>query len=124
MERHTIQVKRFFECREEPLGDAGGAGRVGVGQQDRELVATSTRQQVTGAQLGGEAGADLAQELVAHVVAEGIVDLFEAVQVNDQQGDGAVLAPPCQGGLQPPVEQAAVAQAGEVVGEGLAVRLG
>jgi hypothetical protein len=61
-------------------------------------------------------------QLVAHVVAERVVDLLETVQVNDQQGDGPALGPLGQGGVQLAVQQAAVAQPGQVVGQGLAPR--
>ena len=60
--------------------DAGGR-RLDRAQEDRELVAAQARDGVVLAQQAREALADLAQHLVAVVVAEGVVDLLEAVEV-------------------------------------------
>jgi hypothetical protein len=124
VQRDAFQVKRFGQAVQQALGDRGGVGWVGVGQQDRELVAAKAHQQVVGVEVVGQARADLAQELVAHVVAERVVDLLEAVQVHDQQGDRLPLGSLGQGGVQLAVQQAAVAQAGQVVGQCLTARLG
>jgi hypothetical protein len=121
---HAFQSKRFGQAIQQALGDSCGAFRVGVGQQDRELIAAKSHQQIVATQVAGQAGADLAQELVPHVMAEGVVDLLEPIQVHDQQGNGPPLISMGQRGVQLAVQQAAVAQSGQVVGEGLTVRPG
>jgi hypothetical protein len=66
-------------------GEGGGHGDgpvgVGVGEQDRELVASRAGEQVALVQLVLEAGANCAEQVVSHVVAAAVVDFLEAVQV-------------------------------------------
>ena len=79
--------ERALERRAQP--QAGGAGRrlvAGV-EHDRELVAAEPRERVAGPQRLLQARADLAQDLVAGVVAERVVELLEAVEVDQQQRD-------------------------------------
>ena len=91
-----------------------------AGEHQGELVAAEPGHQSV-VELLGEAVADAPQQLVADVVAEGVVDLLELVEVHHQQRH--LLA----GGRRLPhravqllVEQAPVGQAGEPVVEGLA----
>ena len=65
----------------------GGAGRRLVAglEHDRELVAAEPRERVVVAQQLLQPRADLAQHLVAGVVAERVVELLEAVEVDQQQ---------------------------------------
>ena len=49
------------------------------------LSAAETRQGVLGAHMAAQAFGDLLQQLVAHVVAKGVVEVFEIVQVDKQQ---------------------------------------
>ena len=58
---------------------------------------------------------DLAQQVVAGVVAEGVVDRLEAVEVEEQ--DGAVAVRAGEGGLDALDERRAVGQPGQRVGE-------
>ena len=70
-----------------------------------------------------QARADLAQHLVARVVAERVVELLEAVEVDQQQRElGVVLGRGRDRGVQRVDEVAAVAEAGEVVGARLRAR--
>ena len=99
---------------------AGGGDRLGLPgarQQHRELVAAEPRQGVLRPQRRGEPARRALQQQVAEVVAEGVVDVLEAVEVEQQQPDGALAAgePPPSSALQPVVEQRAVGQAGEGV---------
>jgi hypothetical protein len=57
---------------------------VGVGEQDRELVASRAGEQVALVQLVLEAGANCAEQVVSHVVAAAVADFLEAVQVAQQ----------------------------------------
>ena len=108
----------------EPLGDRlahAGAGldrRVGaadVGDQHRELVAAEAGDGVAGAQVSS-AARRRAQQQVAVVVAERVVDLLEAVEVDHQHGELRGLA---RGELDrlvhAVVEEHAVGQFGDVV---------
>ena len=68
-------------------------GRAGAGQQQRELVAAEAGDRVVraGPRRVSRVG-DHVQQLVADVVAEGVVDLLEAVEVEQQQRDGSPSA--------------------------------
>jgi hypothetical protein len=57
---------------------------LGVGHDDRELLAAVAARQVDGPDVGGQAHGELAQHLVADVVAEAVVDLLEVVDVDHQ----------------------------------------
>ncbi len=100
-----------------------------VAQQDHELVAAQARDRSAGVVVAAVAGqlvaraqaapqpfADLPQQLVAVLAAERLVDLLEAVDVQEQHGDlFAVALGTRQGQPQEVGEQRAVGQAGEVV---------
>ena len=106
-----------LERRAQP--QPGGARRRLVArlEDDRELVAAEARERVVVAQELLQARADLAQHLVAGVVAERVVELLEAVEVDQQQRQLAVaLGRGRDRGVQRVDEVAAVAEAGEVVG--------
>ena len=86
-----------------------------AGQDQAELVAPQPRDRVVGAQGGQQPLGDDAQQLVARVVAERVVDVLEAVQVD--QDDRAALAAlaALDGLLRPFAEPFAVGQAGQRV---------
>ena len=100
-----------------PVG--AGAGLVAGVEHDRELVAAEPRERVALPQRLLQARADLAQHLVARRVPERVVELLEAVEVDQQQGDVAVLVLDRLG--QPVEQMAAVAEAREVVGDRVAL---
>jgi hypothetical protein len=78
-----------------PQPEARGAGRrlVARRQHDCELVAAQARERVLVTQQRAEAGPDLAQHLVPRVMSERVVELLEAVEVHEQQGElAAALA--------------------------------
>src|SRR3954451_1444385 len=66
------------------LGDAHGAGAIGVRQHHDELLAPAAAGEVAAAQLAAHEGAQCREDLVAALVAEGVVDLLEVIEV--QQG--------------------------------------
>ena len=97
-----------------------------LGQQDGELVAAEAGHDAAPAQGVAQARADQAQQLVAGLVAEAVVDALEAVEVeveDDQAPQAAGLAGPLDllgealGELQP------VGQPGDDVAAGQAVHL-
>ena len=72
-------------------GVGGGFCGEGVRQQDGELVAAEAGEHVAGRERGGCPQGDLLQQHVAHLVAERVVDVLEAVEVADHDrgaGDG------------------------------------
>ena len=105
-----------LERRAQP--QPGGARRRLVAglEDDRELVAAEPCERVVVAQQLLQARADLAQHLVAGVVAERVVELLEAVEVDQQQRQLGVVLGPRDRGVQRVDEVAAVPEAGEAVG--------
>ena len=80
-----------------------------------EFVAAETGDGVLGPGVDVEAAGQLGQEPVAVVVAEGVVDVLEPVEVDDGDGHRLVVAGSFEGRRRPPVEQGAVGEVGEVV---------
>ena len=86
-------------------------------QDDRELVAPEPGERVVLAQQRAQAGADLAQHLIARMVAEGVVELLEPVEVDEQQRQLlARLRARGHGRAEPVHEVTAVAEPGQLVG--------
>ena len=77
-------LERLEQARGDPLSHDRAALAVGVQQRDHELVASQAGDEVAVAQDSRQALAELAQELVADRVAEGVVDLLESVEVDEQ----------------------------------------
>ena len=104
------------------LGEGGDALRLALrDEQEGELVAGKPRQRVLRLEQAGEAPRDGEQDRVADRDAEAVVDLLEAVDVEDEDrrprrafglGAGDRRA-------QPVEEQLAVGQAGQVVVDGV-----
>ena len=94
-----------------------GVGRlVQVGQQQGELVAAQPRQRVAAAHALAQAGGDLLQQGVAGGVAEGVVDVLEAVHVGVHHRHLAVVPLRLRQCLpQAVLEQLAIRQAGQRV---------
>ena len=63
------------------------------GQKEGELVPAQSRDHVGGAQKLGQAPGDLLQHQVADVMAKGVVDLLEPVEIDNQQGEPVARAP-------------------------------
>ncbi len=100
------------------LGDRLGAVDVDVEEEHGELVAAEAGEYVVDAdEAAGDALGDVTQQVVAGVVPQAVVDLLEPVEVEQQQ-----CALDVRGGRQATldllVEGPAVAQPGELVGEG------
>ena len=99
------------------LGDElGAAVRRRALDEDDELVTAEPGDRVAFAQGGEQAGRDRLQELVARFVAERVVDLLEAVEVEEQHGGlGAGAAGAGLHLLDAVEDERAVRQAGERV---------
>ena len=99
-------------------GDRHGAFRAGVGQDQREFVAAEAGDDVgfTGAPADHGAGFD--QRLAARQVPVAVVDLLEAVEVEEQQRQRAAAAHRALGfAAQHQVQVARVVQPRQVVGD-------
>jgi len=71
------------------VGDRGGVARVRVHEHRAELVAADPDEHVRTAQQAGQPRAQLPEQLVAGGVAEGVVDLLEMVEVDEQEREAA-----------------------------------
>ena len=107
------QRDRVVQRLEDGGGDlAGVVGRGDALEQDDELVAAEARQGVTGPDGTSQPVRDDPQQLVAHLVAQVVVDDLEAVDVTEEHGDpaaGPVRLEQCVVQMveeEPPVRQA------------------
>ena len=100
--------------------ELGGAGQPGAGQQQRELVAAETRDEPGVADDIAQARPELGEQAVARVVAERVVELLEAVEVDHRHRERRITL--AQRGVQALVEQAPVGEARELVGQRERVR--
>src|SRR6266446_4426698 len=93
LERLVLDHQRFLQRLEDSCGRRPGCGFVDDSRQnDGELVAAKAGNRVRFPQLTLEPGRYVAQDVVAPVMPEGVVDLLESVQVHHQQGQRMVLA--------------------------------
>ena len=84
-----------------------------------EFVAAQPGQRVGGADRGGDPLRDSAQQLVADGVAQGVVDVPEAIEIEQQDRNHAALAAGAGQLLaEPIVQQGPVGQAGEPIVQG------
>ena len=96
--------------------DARVGGLLQVAEDEGELVAADACGHVLVAHPLPEPVAHLAQQLVAGLVAEAVVDLFETVEVHEQQRHAGVAPPPLgKGEFEVLGEERAVGQAGDAV---------
>ncbi len=71
------------------LGDGLGAGMAGVRQDGDELLPAESHQEIARAQAVAGALRELAQNLVTAIMAVGVVDRLEAVDVHHDQRERA-----------------------------------
>ena len=118
----VVDLQRLFEGALDAMRRLGGCRRIGVRQQQRELVAaqTSRRVGVARAELLQPLG-DVAQHAVAEVMTQHVVDQLEAVEVEHQ--DGTRLVRGTQPLLQVLAELLAVGQARQRIPERQAMHL-
>ena len=109
--------ERLADDGDDPLAQAADVGfALGADLDDGEFVAADAGDGVGLAQQRAQPVADLLDELVAGIVAERVVDLLEAVEIEHEQGD--LLARAAVAGqrlAQAVFEQGAVGEAGELV---------
>ena len=101
---------------DELLAHHASSGHVGVGQDQRELVAADAGEHVAVAEDAAQCLADAREQLVAGCVPERVVDLLEPVEVEQQQRSGApVPARPADLALELLLEAPAAEQPGQCV---------
>lgn len=108
--QHEGLLERALEAGGQQLCPVG----VAVGAQDDELVAPQPADGVLRAGLAVQAGGHLAQQLVTDLVAERVVHVLEAVDVEEEDGDRGVTRP-AQLRVDELVQARPVGQPGEVV---------
>ena len=121
----TVYVVRLAQHFQQALGDELGTGvKRGALDQDDELVAGQARRGVALADDVRQSCGDGPQQLVARGVAERVVDVLEAVDVDVQRRDRNLQAARAGEHLLGAVErQHAVGQAGESVVQRLVAKL-
>lgn len=96
-----------------------GVLQPGVRHDHHELLAAQTAGQIDGADIGRQTDRELAQNLVAGVVAEAVVDRLKVVDVHDQDGDGITsMGRALHEGGELAGHVATIVQAGQRVGDG------
>ncbi len=76
---------RLAQRADQALGGGARAGGVAVVEQQRELVAAEARQRVLLARRGLQARGDVLEQQVAGGMAERVVDVLEAVEVEEEE---------------------------------------
>ena len=119
--QHFVAVDRHGprDGVDQAVGHAGGVGRFAHFAQDDEFVAAQSRNGVLGAQSLADALRQVDEQRVAGMVAVGVVDRLETVQVEEQHREIALAPAGAFDGLLHAVfEQNAVGQLGERVVQG------
>ncbi len=90
-----------------------------IGGEDDELVAAEAGEGIGCADCLAEVGCDAAEEVVAGEMSVGVVDFFEAVEVDHDEDDACFHAAGALERLDEAVfEEAAVGEAGELIVQG------
>jgi len=114
---HEELARVHSERRADGLADRarqhGGGALVGVRGDDRELVAAQARELIVHPELREDALAEGAQQLIARGQADRLVDVLEAIEVEDEEGGLASRLG--HGVVQAPHQTGAVRQTGEGV---------
>src|SRR5260370_31178286 len=86
LERVTVSQKGPLHP-EQGVRSPDGAVDISARQQDAELVAPESRNEVTGFELVPETRTDLAEQRIPQTMAKGIVELLEMVEIEKQERD-------------------------------------
>ena len=116
VQTESLDVDRPLQRVEQLRRDHLGLRGPHVEQQQPKLVSSQAGDRVASADRLLEAGRKRSQELVAVVVPERVVDLLEMVEVDEEDREGARLAPVSHDRLLDPVaEERAVGKTGQRV---------
>ena len=120
MDLLAIEVERPGYRRQDLVGQGDNLGGLAdLRLHEHEFVATRPGQRVGGADRGGDPLCDSAQQLIADGVAQGVVDVLEAIEIEQQDRNHAALAAGAGQLLaEPIVQQGPVGQAGEPIVQG------
>ena len=117
---HPLQLKRLSQDLANTLRHLDGRSRVDRrGEHEAKLVTTEACDGPAGSDGIGQPRAQLAQHVVADVVAEAVVDLLESVEI-DHEHCGRFRGPKFEGCGEALEEKTAVGEAGQLVGARLA----
>ena len=109
----------------EAVQDPGGlTGCVYILENDNKLIAAKACNGLSAAGDGAQTGCGDEKQLIASVVTEGVIHVFEVVEIEAEDGDGGSVAPrlfECQ--IQLGKQEAAIGKAGERVVVGGRLRL-
>ena len=109
----------------ELVGQDGRVFDAGLGQQDHELLAAVSADPVGRAEVPPEARRDALEDRVAGLVAVGVVDRLEVVDVGERDRQGSPVADrPFDLGEEGADDRGPVRDAGQAVGGRLGVGLG
>lgn len=117
----ALDFERSPQLGQNALGhQLGSPRRADVLEQDRELVAAEARRRIGWPQAATQSARHEDEQLVARDVPEAVVDVLEAVEVEEEHGDGRLASARARlGVLQPVQEQGAVREPGQRVVERL-----
>ena len=120
----VLATRRSLDRGPDAFGDRVGALEIGVGQDQRQLLATVARRGVGVAGVFLQHARYMPEHGVALWMAVGVVDGLEVVDVEHDQADRVVVAADLLDlGVEELLETAVIRQAGELVGDGLAAHL-
>ena len=92
VELDAVEQERVFQAEAKPVRQVhrlrGGHHPI---KQDHELIATDARHEVGRPDVGPQPAGHFDEQIVTSAVAERVVDELEPVQVQEQQGDVAVV---------------------------------
>ncbi len=116
---HALQLKRLSQDFANAFRHLDGRSSIDrCGEHQSKLVAAEACERSAGSHGIGETWAQLAQDIVADVVAKAVVDLLESVEIDHQHGSrGFGLGFEASGKALE--EKPSVRQAGQLVGSGL-----
>ncbi len=126
LERHLVHVDRLLDAGHQAPRDRLELIRVAgvLARKHRELVATEPRHESVGPDRLAQPRSEIAQHLIAEVVTERVVDLLEAIEVEQHHAERLLALPRGRDPLvEPSPEPLAVGQPGQLVGRGDPMKL-
>jgi hypothetical protein len=115
--------KGFREDGSYTAAEGYGLGGVGLRKKESEFIATDAEGGIGSAESFAESGGSSAKDIVAAWVAVLVVDFLEAVKVEDDEAErGTVAVGAVQFLFEGLGEEAAVIEAGERIGDGVALK--
>src|SRR5580704_16589243 len=121
---HALELKRLPQGLAYTLGHVGGPTQIDEWREhEAELITTQTRHGGGGFGCRGEPRTELTQHVIADVMSEAVVDLFEAIKIDHEHGEAMRGWAWLEAHDEALEKQPAVWQAGQLVGARLASAL-